>query len=256
MGNEVKVLKDDMSTWWNKLPEEVRSVALVSAGVLGGIGLGRATGAFKNKAPAMKRAPSHMPITSRLFNFEKTWQDEYEYAQKIADAAAAAVTEAQNALTAATGAEKIAKDKWVAAEKDAAEPRRVVVAAKLAADAAKKAATEAEGVAAVMGIVAGGMGGPAATATAVAARAAADAAEVAAAKAAKSAASDPLLQNADNLKNNLDQAVSVVTNAENQLVAANASNLVAQLALQEALGMPAPAEEEEEMEPEDEEDER
>lgn len=49
MGDEVKVLKDDMSTWWNKLPKQVRDVVLVSTGVLVGIGLNRAAGALSDQ---------------------------------------------------------------------------------------------------------------------------------------------------------------------------------------------------------------
>lgn len=37
--DEAKVLKDNVSTWWNKLSKEARDILLVSAGVLGGIAL-------------------------------------------------------------------------------------------------------------------------------------------------------------------------------------------------------------------------
>jgi len=37
----VENVKAVTSNWWNKLPKQVRDVLLVSAGVLGGIGLGR-----------------------------------------------------------------------------------------------------------------------------------------------------------------------------------------------------------------------
>jgi len=52
-------------------------------------------------------------------------------------------------------------------------------------------------------------------------------AAVKATKAAKSAASDPLLLNVNNLNNKLNQAVLAVTNAQNQLAAANVAAVAA-----------------------------
>jgi len=120
MGNEVKVLKDDMSTWWNKLPKEVRDVALVSAGVLVGIGLGRATGAFKNKAPAIKRAPSSQPeATNLLYRIESNVHEPEDIALIVPWTedgwpGAAALLAAQNALIAAQNALIAAKNALIA----------------------------------------------------------------------------------------------------------------------------------------------
>jgi len=194
----VEDVKAVTSNWWNKLPKQVRSVALVSAGVLVGIGLGRATGAFTNKGPAIKSAPTSIPITSRLLNFNEGQKLAYDAAEEIAVTAAAAVT-------AATSAEKTAKDKWDVAEKD-------LEAATTAAEAAKTAAAKATKAAA-----------KATTAAAKAKRA------VAAKKAAKDAADRAVdaLASANSLKIELDKAVLAVTNAQNQLAVANANKAAA-----------------------------
>jgi len=146
MGNEVKVLKDDMSTWWNKLPKEVRSVALVSAGVLGGIGLGRATGAFKNKAPVIKSAS--MPIIPGFLFYDgigyvpTNFYNTLINADNVLDAAYFAATTAQNVLNTAVSTKNSCLNESLAAVAAAAPAAAAAAAAAaiVAANTAKKAA--------------------------------------------------------------------------------------------------------------------